>query len=175
MKISGLSECTTEVQHIPTMCHFCHPCKEAAVASEMDCTKMKGEAGEILAWHPSLNKSRFTRCDEMLAEASCQATKTTVCVRPTFLAFVSPRASLSSGGLPSGERIIVCAGRDCHPAWPPGFLERSWRREGCSCDDGVAAQERGCSLLPECGLLPKLHFAAGPLRWQQPLFCTITR
>lgn len=52
----------------------------------------------------------------------------------------------------------------------PVFFFFSWREEvgkkGCDCDDGAAAEERGCNVLPECRILQKLHFAACQLRWQ---------
>lgn len=56
----------------------------------------------------------------------------------------------------------------------PVFGEKKLAK-GCDCDDGAAAEERGCSVLPECRILQKLHFAACQLRWQQPLSCPIAR
>lgn len=47
--------------------------------------------------------------------------------------------------------------------------------KGCDCDDGAAAEERRCNILPECRILQKLHFAACQLRWQQPLSRPIAR
>lgn len=32
--------------------------------------------------------------------------------------------------------------------------------KGCECDDGAAAEERGCNVLPEWRILQKLHFTA---------------
>lgn len=36
--------------------------------------------------------------------------------------------------------------------------------KGCDCDDGAAAEERGCNVLPECRILQNLHFTACQLR-----------